>query len=95
MNEDFIYHLFIHCVIAYRLWVILIKEGKIMWVIPASCGSLQMENMHASGQGDKAKVLWNCVALPLLRVIWQERNSIIFEQNKRKTLSAYGIESNS
>ena len=70
-----------------RFWVRLIKEVKIMWVAPASCGSFLMENIHDFGKGDKAKVVWKCSILALLWVIWQDRNSRIFEDRQEEDIN--------
>jgi len=48
-----------------------------------------MENIHTFGRGDKAKVLWKYVVLALLWVIWQERNSRIFEDRQEDNINCF------
>lgn len=80
-------HLFLNCIIASSLWGKLCTEAKISWVILASCDALLTENVFAFGKVRKAKSLCKCVVAALLGVVWQERNSRIFEEKREEVLS--------
>lgn len=41
--------------------------------------------------GDIEALLWKCIILALLRVIWLERNDLIFKGKKRRTLMGLGL----
>ena len=75
---DTLDHLLVHCKVARSLWVRLLQEAGFCWVFPIFCGSLMVEKPIGFGT-NLAKVMWKCIVLSLLWVIWIERNNRIFE----------------
>ena len=76
--------LFLHCKVARSLWVRLLQEAGFCWVFPTFCGSLMVEKPIGFGTNHLAKVMWKCIVLSLLWVIWIERNSRIFEDKSNE-----------
>lgn len=59
-NSEDIDHLFLHCLVAYLLWLSLQNNTGIQWTIPRICRSLFLKTFYSyerNSKASKARVL--------------------------------------
>ena len=66
-------HLFIHCPVAYSLWVQMLQVFGIQWIMPGSVESL-VSCCCCNWLGKFSLDIWNMVPSCLMWVVWLERN---------------------
>lgn len=81
-DSENINHLFLHCPVARKLWCRLFLLGGEEWVMPGCVESWLTIHFWGFGRGKKAVVLWKCAFLVVFWVLWNERNSRIFEDKE-------------
>jgi hypothetical protein len=71
-------HLFTHCMIATKLWSIILQLFVVVWVMPRS-----VIDMLESWRGQKGNrvlmTLWRLVSLCLMWCLWKKQNARSFE----------------
>ena len=81
-NEESMDHLFIHCPVAYSLWVQMLQVFGIQWIMPGSVESL-VSCCCCNWLGKFSLDIWNMVPSCLMWVVWLERNRPSFEALER------------
>ncbi|RVW16748.1 hypothetical protein CK203_076446 [Vitis vinifera] len=76
-------HLFLHCSLTIRLWHRLFQLAKMDWVPPRSIFDMMFIKFNGFGSSKKGLVLWQAASIALIRVVWWERNTRIFEDKAR------------
>ncbi|KAL5567832.1 hypothetical protein UlMin_024407 [Ulmus minor] len=82
VNAETADHLFLHCMTARYLWVKVLGEVGLYWVVPATVKGIMLDRTLGFGRNKMAQTLWNCMVFSLLWNIWMERNSRIFEDKE-------------
>jgi hypothetical protein len=91
-EEETISHLLLHCEITYGLWTFVFRSFGISWVLLGCIPDL-LFGWH-NWLGKNQSKIWNLVPSCLFWILWQERNSRIFENEKRTVSQLYKLFSN-
>lgn len=71
-------HLFLHCKIAYKIWLSILPNVGWVWVLPGSMRALA-DSWHHSDFSQSWNYIWGLVPAAIVNTIWNERNCRRFE----------------
>jgi hypothetical protein len=81
IGGEVINHLFLHCMVATKLWSTILQLFGVVWVVPRL-----VKEMLGSWRGQRGNRLlipiWRVTPLCLMWCIWKERNTHSFEDCK-------------
>ena len=78
-------HIFLHCSLMIGLWHRLFQLAKMDQVPPMSIFDIMSIKFNGFGSSKKGIVLWQAVSIALIRVVWWERNTKIFQDKARNS----------
>ena len=78
---EMVYHLLIHCDLAYAFWSFVFRVFGIQWVLPKWVVDLLFA--HRNWFGKHSLDIWYVVPLCLMWILWRERNRQTFEDPER------------
>lgn len=81
-DDESVDHLFLHCPVAFTLWLRLCRGGNLSWVIPATCVALFWKKHKYFGGRKWDVILGRCAMLAIIWVVWIKRNRWVFEDTR-------------
>jgi hypothetical protein len=76
--DEFINHLFLHCMVATELWNTILQLFGVVWVMPRSVKEM-LGSWRGQGGNRLLMPIWRIAPLCLMWCLWKERNACSFE----------------